>query len=63
MPETCENWPSIVNSYVYYAYQTYEIYQVLTAYFQSSHRNPPNKCSFISNKGSVNIWNDCNARK
>ena len=30
MPETCENWLSPVNSCVYYACQTYEIYQVLS---------------------------------
>ena len=29
MSETCENWPSFVNSYIYYAHQTREIYQVL----------------------------------
>ena len=29
MPETCENWFDLVNSCVYYAHQTFEIYQVL----------------------------------
>ena len=29
MPETCENWLSLVNIYIYYAHQTHEIYQVL----------------------------------
>ena len=29
MPETCENWPGLVNSCIYYAHQTHEIYQVL----------------------------------
>ena len=29
MLETCENWLGFVNSYIYYAYQTHEIYQVL----------------------------------
>ena len=29
MPETCENWLSLVNSCVYDARQTHEIYQVL----------------------------------
>ena len=29
MPETCENSLSLVNSCIYYAYQTSEIYQVL----------------------------------
>ena len=30
MHETCENWLCRVNSYVYYACQTREMYQVLT---------------------------------
>ena len=30
MPDVCENWLSLVNSYVYYARQTCEIYQVLS---------------------------------
>ena len=29
MPETCENWLGHVNSRIYYARQTCEIYQVL----------------------------------
>ena len=29
MPETCENWPGLVNSVFYYAHQTREFYQVL----------------------------------
>ena len=29
MSETCDNWFGFVNSYVYYACQTREIYQVL----------------------------------
>ena len=29
MPDTCERWPGIVNRYVYYGRQTWEIYQVL----------------------------------
>ena len=29
MPKTCENWLGLVNSYVYCARQTHEIYQVL----------------------------------
>ena len=29
MPKTCENWLGPVNSWVYYANQTREIYQVL----------------------------------
>ena len=29
MPEICENWLGLLNSCIYYAYQTHEIYQVL----------------------------------
>ena len=29
MPKTCENWLGLVNSYIYYAYQTCKIYQEL----------------------------------
>ena len=29
MPNTCENWLDLVNSYNYYAHQTPKIYQVL----------------------------------
>ena len=29
MSETCENWLGFVNSCIYYACQTHEIYQVL----------------------------------
>ena len=29
MPETCENWLSLVNNCVYYAHQTHVIYQLL----------------------------------
>ena len=39
MPETCKNWFGLVNSSIYYAYQTREIYQTCTASlsgFQSS---------------------------
>ena len=32
MPKTCENWLSLVNSCIYYAYQACEIYQVLPYY-------------------------------
>ena len=31
MPVTCENWLGLVNSCVYYAQQTHEIYQVLAS--------------------------------
>ena len=27
--ETCENWLSLENSYIYYAHKTHEIYQAL----------------------------------
>ena len=39
MPKTCENWLGLVNSCIYYAHQTHEIYQKFTALlsgFQSS---------------------------
>ena len=38
MPETCENWLGLVNSCVYYAFQTHEIYPVqpYTADFKAS---------------------------
>ena len=29
MFETCENWLGLVNSCIYYAHQTHEIYQAL----------------------------------
>ena len=29
MPETCENWFDLINSCIYYAHQTHEIYLVL----------------------------------
>ena len=29
IPKTCENWLGLVNSYIYYACQTCEMYQVL----------------------------------
>ena len=32
MPETCENWLGVVKSYIYYACQTHEIYQILPPY-------------------------------
>ena len=43
MPETCENWLGLVNSCVYYAHQTREIYQVL-----------PYSMDF---KAPVELWN------
>ena len=29
MPQTCENWLGLVNSYIYYAHETHEVSQVL----------------------------------
>ena len=72
MPETCENWPSVINSSVYYAHQTHESYQVLpySVDFKAPGElwNPLSKtvfskCSFIWNKGPVKIWNDHEAQK
>ena len=72
MPEICENWLSLVNSCIYYSLQTCEIYQVLpySLDFKAPGElwNPLNKrvrskCSFIWNRGPVNIWNDCEAQK
>ena len=57
MPEACENWPGLVNSSIYYASQTHEIYQVLpySVNFKAPRElwNPLSetvliKCSFIS---------------
>ena len=61
MPETCENWFTLVNSSIYYARQTREIYQVLP-YAPRSRWNPLSKtalskCSFIWYSVPVNIWN------
>ena len=72
MVETCENWLGHVNSCVYYARQTREIYQVppYSVDFKAPGYlwNPFIKtvlteCSFISNKGPVNILNDRKAQK
>ena len=72
MPETCENWLGLVNSRVYYAHQTHEIYQVLpySVDFKAPGElcNPLSKtvlseCSFIWNKGCVNICHDHKAPK
>ena len=67
MPETWENWLDPVNSWIYYARQTREMYQVpycLTQWI-SKHPGKPvlSKCSFIWNKGPVNIWNDHKAQR
>ena len=60
MPETCENWLGRVNSCVYYARQTREIYQLLPYWMilklpGALKSTVFSKCSFIWNKGSVNI--------
>ena len=66
MPEICENWLGLVNSCIYYAYQTLEIYQVLpyAADFKAPLESKTvfSKCSFIWYKGPVNIWLDCKAQ-
>ena len=65
MPETCENCLGLINSRGYYASQTRELYQLLlySVAFKAPGElwNPIGKAvlskySFISNKGSVNIW-------
>ena len=56
MPDTCENWPGPVNSSVYYAHQTREIYQVLP--HSLDFKAPGEKrCiySFISNVNSGSV--------
>ena len=78
MPETCENWLGLVNSCLYYARQTHDIYQVpgavLLRGFQSSKGAPRelwnplsktqlSKYNFVWNKGTVNILNDDKAQK
>ena len=40
MPETYENWLSLVNSYVYYAHQTHEIYQVHVLPYSVDYKAP-----------------------
>ena len=66
MSEPCEYLLGLINSCVYYAHQTYEIYQVLpdSLDFKAPEElwNPISKavlskCSFIWNKGPLNIWN------
>ena len=67
MPETCDNWLGLVKSYVYYAHQTYEIYQALPysvdfkalgELWNTLSETVLSKYSFIRDKGPVNIWND-----
>ena len=72
MPETCENWLGLLNSCVYCAHPTCEIYQVLhySVDFKAPRElwNPLSKtgfskCSFIWNTGPGNIWNDRKAQR
>ena len=72
MSETCENWFGLVNSCIYHAHQTREIFHELpySVDFKALRelRNPLSKTvlseySCISNKGPVNICNDRKARK
>ena len=67
MPKTWEDLSSLVNSCVYYARQTCEIYQILP--YSVDFKAPAelwnllskivlSKCSFTWNKGSVSIWKD-----
>ena len=67
MPETWENCLGQLNSWIYYAGQTREIYQALSysvdIKVNGKLRNPLSKTvlrkhSFIWNEGPVNIWND-----
>ena len=66
MPETCANSLGLVTSCIYYARQTREIYQVLPCavnfkapgeLWNPLSKTVLSKCSFICNKGLVNIWN------
>ena len=72
MLETCENCLRTVNSYVYYAHQTREIYQVLpysvdfkalTEIWNPLSKTVPSKCSFIWNKGPVHQINGSKYQK
>ena len=72
VPETCGNWLGLVNSCIKYARQTHDIYLVLpySVDFKAPSElwNPLrkavlNQCSFIWNKGPINIWNDRKAQK
>ena len=65
---TCENWLGLVNSCVYYAHQTREIYQIPVLTSAVDFKAPDelwnplsttilSRCDFIWNKGPVNIWN------
>ena len=72
MPKTFENWLGFVNSYIYHARQTHEVYQVLPyavdfkapgELWNLLSKTVLSKCSFIWNKGPVNIWDDRKAQK
>ena len=72
IPDTCEKCLGIVNNCVYFVHQTREINQVLpyAGDFKAQEElcNPLKKavlrkCSFIWNKGPVNILNDRQAQK
>ena len=65
MLKACENWLSLVNSCIYYACQTNEIYQVksYSVDFKAPKKlwNPLNKsvlskCSFVWNKESLKMY-------
>ena len=72
MPSTFENWLGFVNSCVYSAYQTYEIYQILP--YSVDCKAPGelsillsktllSKYTIIWNKGPVNFWNNRKGQK
>ena len=66
MLNTCENWLGLVNSWVYYARQIHDIYQVLPYLVDFKallSKVVFSKCSFIWNKELVHIWNDRKAQK
>ena len=67
-----ENWFSLVNNGIYSSHQMHDIYQILpgSVDFKASKElwNPLSntglsKCSFVWNKGPVNIWNDSKTQK
>ena len=49
MPETCEDWLGLVNSYVYCAYQTLEINQVQTYHYAAWELGDPLSKKVFSN--------------
>ena len=71
MPE-CENWFGLINSWIDYAHQTCEIYQVLPylvdlkapgELWNLISKTVRSKFSFIWNKRPVKIWNDHKAQQ